>query len=588
MKRLHTFCFVIFLTLLTVFTVDARPLPTTVSDDKDPLKDDSIKICTPLTSKGNFLTNVLGKLLNLPKMVKISEVGFLFTALSMDAFQVAAGDPKNFQTSVVLPYLLKSKEMQDSLKLRRTARQIKFQVVRDMLKKVPKLTEEDKKGILNFLSQQVGAPVVMLDKSPLPSFLPQPGPCMIPIGVEIVDAKSGQRVGLETSVICLVDIDADGKKLFSVKDAQDNDTLDIVLGHENAHGIMFDMYGRAFSAIQRVSTAGHDAPYITDLGLSYIEGWAEAFEAVYGPANPKLSEKDRKKYNISDFLFGRQDPIRRDRYIWAKYFGKKTGVLKNGLQLMATEGVVAGQFYDILTSKSISGAFEKCVTVMLLLQPQSYMDFIKGFAQMFPDDKRVVYRIMLEGLNYVPMDKKAASLYFDYYQAKLNFVQKKGPKETLEKAKKTFVDFKEDLFKKAMAGGDVFANVGPQLWFSGKVTLKNEESLSLKEKIAKKFGKDPNVWEFNLDLNTVTRKILKAIFVEEADADKIVAEREKRGFFTGDPLKIMDQLIGSAKFGALKTKIGLKPYEPQANSKPEKQTITLWPEDVERFNVAGE
>ena len=118
---------------------------------------------------------------------------------------------------------------------------------------------------------------------------------MMPMGVEMVDPKTGKRFGLETSAICVLDIKSGGETLFSVKEALENDTLDLVLAHENAHGIQFDLYGKLFHKIQRTSTNGHDAPYITDLGMAYIEGWAEAFEAVYGPSNPKLKEKDRKK-----------------------------------------------------------------------------------------------------------------------------------------------------------------------------------------------------------------------------------------------------------------------------------------------------
>ena len=131
----------------------------------------------------------------------------------------------------------------------------------------------------------------------------------------MVEDKSGKRTGIETSMICVLDI-GDGKEtIFSIKDALNNDTLALVVAHENAHAIQCDMYGKLFQKIQRTSTNGHDVPIITVLGLAYVEGWAEAFEAVYGPANPKLKEKDRKKYNISEFLYSRQDPIRRDRYL---------------------------------------------------------------------------------------------------------------------------------------------------------------------------------------------------------------------------------------------------------------------------------
>jgi len=578
------------LTLGLCGILDARQLPTTISTDSDPLKDDAIVMVSPITKgKGNFLTNVLGKALNLAKTVKIDEVGFLFNALSMEAMQGVQGDPKSYHTKEVLPYLLKSKEVQDSLKLRLTARQIKYQTISEYLKKTDKLTDEQKKNILSFLSQMVGSPLIILDKSPLPSFMPQPGPCMIPIGVELLDAKTSARKALEISAICLLNIEADGEKIFSIKEALDNDTLDLVLCHENGHGIMVDMYGKGFAEIQRVSTNGHDAPYITDLGLAYIEGWAEAFEAVYGPANLKLKEKDRKKYNISEFLFGRQDPIRRDRYIWAKYFGKKTGIAKNGLQLMSTEGVIAGQFYDILTSRAINAPFEKCVTVMLVAQPQDYMQFIKNYLQIFPDDKKVLSRIVLEGMNYITMNHDAAALYHAQYQARVSYFQKKGSKEAFLKARNAFNAFKEDLFNKAMDGAELFANVGPQMWFSGVLKLdKKHSALNIKARIAKKLGQDTDVMPFNLDLNTVTTKMLVAIGVPLEDAEKLVAARATKGFFTGDPLTVLATSLGSEKYKTLQAACQLKNYSPQQAAVPDNQAKALWPEDVEKFNVVAE
>ncbi len=564
---------------------------TTISSDGDPLQDAPIVMCVPVTAgKGSFFGNLLGKALNLPKTVKINEIGFLANALSMEAFQAVADEPSSFHSKVVRPYLLNSKELADSLKLRRTARQIKYQVIANELKKTNKLSEEEKKLVLGYLSQQVGAPVVILAKSPLPSFLPEPGPCMIPIGIERVDPKTGARLGLETSAICVLDIEAEGKKLFSVKDAVDNDTLDLVVAHENAHAIMFDMYGKKFAEIERISTNGHDAPYITDQGLGYIEGWAEAFEAVYGPANPKLKEKDRKKYNISEFLFSRQDPIRRERYIWARPTGKKTGVLKNGSQLMATEGVIAGLFYDILTNRALNAPFEKCVTAMLLFQPQSFMDFVKAYVKLYPDDKKTLYRIVLENTNYATMDRQAIDLYAAYYQSKLAYVQKKCSKEDHLKAKNAFITFKEDLFKKALKNDTLFANVGPQLWFTGKLKLDDKKPglFDLKAKIAKKLGKDPNVWEFRLDLNTVTHKMLRVIGFDESAAANVIEARQKRGFFTGDVLKLLGETAGADAFAKVKAQTGLAVYTHKGPTAPDTAAALLWPEDIEKLPVTGE
>ncbi|HNV71738.1 MAG TPA: hypothetical protein PKO06_18680, partial [Candidatus Ozemobacteraceae bacterium] len=516
--------FALFLALACLIpALEARQLPTAISTDNDALHDETIAVCTPVTKgKGNFFTNVLGKALNLPKTVKIEDLGFQFMALSMEAFQATPADPKSPVVVKNLPYLKASKEIQDSMKLRRTARQIRAQLMAELLKKADQLNDEQKKALNSFLTQSVGAPVIILDKSPLPSFMPTPGPCMIPIGIERVEAGTEKRIGLETSAICLLDIPG----VFSVSEAQANDTLDIVLAHENAHAIQFDMMGKGFQLINRPSTNGHDAPIISDLGLAYTEGWAEAFEAVYGPANPKFKEKDRKKFNISEFLYARQDPIRRERYVWSKVGGKQTGLAKNGLQLMSTEGVIAGLFYDILTSRKITAPFEKCVSVMLMQQPKNFPEFVLSYLRMFKDDRAVVLRIVLENTHYSVCSNEARKAYQAWYLARTAYQQKKGSQEDASKAEKAYRTLKEELFAKAYkSDAEIFTAVGPDLWFSGEVKLEKKISaLDVKAQIMKKLGQDPDVFKFNLNLNTINRGMLKFIGVAEADADMIVTK----------------------------------------------------------------
>ena len=539
---------------------------------------------TPITmGKGKLIGGFLGKALNLPKTVKIDEFGFITFALSNEAFRAEKADPKSYHIKTVLPYLLKSKEMRDSLKLRRTARQIRFQALKAAIKNEKSLSKEQKKSLENFLSQSVGSPLITLGKSPLPAFVPKPGPCMMPMGVEILDGD--KRIGLETSAICVLDIKSGGQTLFSVKQALENDTLDLVLCHENAHAIHFDMYGKAFHKIQRTSTNGHDAPYITDVGLAYIEGWAEAFEAVYGPANPKLKEKDRKKYNISEFLYGRQDPIRRDRYVWAGNYKKRTGEMKNGLQLMSTEGVIAGLFYDILTSRAINAPYEKCIQAMLRT-PMSFMEFINDYVSLFPEDKKVVYRILLENTNYVTMNKKAAEGYKNYYQYKKAFVQKKVSKDQFKKAQKQYKAFTESLFKNAMKTGNIFANVGPQMWFEGKIKLP-KPTKGLKGFFAKKFNKKDKYWTFRMDLNTITSNMLANIGVPAEDINTILSARNANGFFSGNPISVLKKLLGNEKFAKHNSVLNLKLYDhtkADAIAQSKEQALCLWPEDMEKLN----
>lgn len=565
----------------------SRPPVTTISTDQTPVND-SITMMKPVhLGKGHLIKGLLGKILNIPNQVKISDTGFLAFGLSGDAIQVTPTEAKSFHMKQVLPYLKDSKEMQDSLKLRRTARQIRYQALKDAIKASDAINEEQKQSLIAFLSQSVGSPLIVLSKSPLPKFVPSPGPCMIPMGAQMLDEKCSQQTGIETSVICVLDIKSGDEVLFSVEDALNNDTLDLVLCHENAHAIQFDMYGKLFQAIQRTSTNGHDAPYITDVGLAFVEGWAEAFEAVYGPANPKLAEKDRTKYNIAEFLYSRQDPIRRGRYVWVS-LGEKQGELKNGLQLMSTEGVVAGFFYDILTSRAITAPFDKCIRTMLET-PMNFMEFVETYVKLFPEDKKVIYRIILESSHYVTMHENAYESYKNYYGFVKAYKQKKIEKADFIAAKKAYKEYTESLFAKAVANDNIFANVGPQMWFSGKIDLSSlrKKPAVTKAAMAEAFGgKSDNFYEFRLDLNTVSKDMLRNIGIPGDDCDKILKARIKKNFFTGNPITVLKKILGEDRFNQFNQVLHLAPYDHTKADEVkqcEEQIIVLWPEDVAKL-----
>ncbi len=559
---------------------------TAISTDITPLNEAIVMMKPVNIGKGHIISGFLGKMLNIPKTTKIADSGFLAFGLSEDAIQVMPTEEKSLHIKSILPYLNESKELQDSLKLRRTARQIRYQHLKDKISKSTELSEEQKESIIDFLSQSIGSPVVLLSKSPLPYFMPSPGPCMIPLGAERLDSKGKTSEGIETSVICLLDIKSGNEVIFSIEDALKNDTLDLVICHENAHAIQFDMYGKLFQKIQRTSTNGHDAPYITDLGLAYIEGWAEAFEAVYGPANPKLDEKDRTKYNISEFLYSRQNPVRRDRYVWVS-LNEKTGELKNGLQLMSTEGVIAGFFYDILTSRAIVAPFDKCVKTMLET-PMNFMEFVKTYVKLFPEDKKVIYRIILENSHYVTMHENAYESYKNYYGFVKAYKQKKIEKNDFVEAKKAYKEYTEKLFEEAMKTDNIFANVGPQMWFSGKVDMISVHKIpsERKELMAEAFGKKDKFYEFRLDLNTASKDMLRSIGFSYDDVNTILKARTKKNFFTGNPINVLKNVLGEEKFNSYNQNLNLAPYDHSKSDSIrdyEEQSVVLWPEDIAKL-----
>ncbi|OGM06094.1 MAG: hypothetical protein A2008_10680 [Candidatus Wallbacteria bacterium GWC2_49_35] len=426
--------------------------------------------------------------------------------------------PKGFKISAfeggagaaeIISYLKNSPEMTDSAKLRVIAR----------MKKLALIIKSGDQARGEFYKKQVSAPLVLFVNLNMGT-----GPACAPVPMHL-DLKDGGKFFFNTAIFI-----EDIPEAFSVTDAIKNDTFDFVVAHENAHGIMFDMYGPAITKIEKKSNLGHDGPVVSDRGLAFIEGWAEAFEALYGPTNPllKLKESEREQYRISEFLFTRQDPVRRDRYIWQNYKGQKTGVLKNGVQILSTEGAIAGLFYDMLTSKAIKDPFGKAISVMCLHHPLDFAQFVKAWVKEFSEDKKVLYRIFLEGTNYATVSNEARKLYYDYYQAKLKYVQKQMDEKTFYTVKAKWTTYKESLFAEIMKSDNLTTNVSPDLW----VEVKGFKTLSLQGLLSKVLGmKRPY-----LNMASVTAGQIKQIqelgllknFADE-DIQQFVKTREQMG-----------------------------------------------------------
>ncbi len=444
----------------------------------------------------------------------------------------------------VLEYLLSSPELVDSIKLRMIAKKIKL----NYLKQLKKDGVAGNSGLeitdkyIKWYESTMKIPIpVLIDVGFGSGPAMGPIPCAMKLDKDlrkIYAPVTAEKEMFFNTIMMIEDI----KDAFSVSDAIANDTLDLVFCHENAHGIMFDMYGPFMDRVQKLSNIGHDSHMISDRGLAYIEGWAEAFEALYGPANPllKLKPEERKKYRISEFLFGRQDPIRRQRYIWEST-KQKTGLLKTGQQILSTEGVIAGIFYDILTSKAIKNPYHKSVSVMYYYKPVDMAAFVLGWIKMNPTDKKVLLRIFLENTNYATCSNDARKFYYDYYQAKLKYVKKKMPKKEFYSIKKLFVDHKESMFKKAMTTPKfIVSNIGNDLWVE--------------------LGETHKYKGLRVNFNNCTPRFLVGLLgMNENDALKLVQTRSALGFLKGnDAFATLKEVLGADAANKIIADNGLK------------------------------
>jgi hypothetical protein len=383
------------------------------------------------------------------------------------------------------------------------------------------------------------------------------GPALIPMKIFIakegttdknLSKNSGQTVN---SLIVLSDIISQGKVILSLKKLISENYLEVVIAHENAHGMMADLCGKSYNNAQilkSLSTNGHDTNIISDTFLAFSEGWAEGFEAYMGekfanelnPTEKKGikkvvkkvieasdSDKATAKTNFPDIAHQlkkmRQTPIRTNKYVFNNY-KKRNGEVKNGLQILASEGAIASQFFLTLLHSGISNSFEKCCTVMAKYKVFNWGDFVGAFAKQYPGDKDKILRLFLEFTKYSPAWNQARTLYHDYYMAKKQYVQKKISQKEFYSIKKEWENQKEEIFKAIKAGKiSPTASTGKPIWLS----------------FDKNWRCDLNSASFNeIAVGIYQKLIAKGKSKEEAkkiaiaNASAIVTIREKKGYLT--------------------------------------------------------
>ena len=186
------------------------------------------------------------------------------------------------------------------------------------------------------------------------------------------------------------------------------------------------------------------------------------------------------------------------------------------------------------------------------------------------------------------MHENAYESYKNYYGFVKAYKQKKIEKEAFLEAKKAYKEYTEELFKEAMKTDNLFANVGPQMWFSGKVDLiaVHKRPSETKELMAEALGKKDKYYEFRLDLNTASKDMLRSIGFSLDDVTAILKARTKKNYFTGNPINVLKKVLGEEKFNKYNEVLKLAPYDHTKSDSVrdyEEQTIVLWPEDIAKL-----
>lgn len=198
--------------------------------------------------------------------------------------------------------------------------------------------------------------------------------------------------------------------------------------------------------------------------IAFKEGWAEFFEANLFRDSAHF--EDREKLPLEIEL--RQDHAREMRLIYSS-LGKKTGQVKSADELVATEGVVSGLFFNLLTHRKLERGLEKTIQVFHESRPKNYVEFIEAFLARFPEDRKLALRVFLESTRYATVSREVPEIYRRGYEAKLAFL--KAPAERREELraswqalKQDYTRMKEALFEQILQSGDVRSAVSSGLW----------------------------------------------------------------------------------------------------------------------------
>lgn len=172
------------------------------------------------------------------------------------------------------------------------------------------------------------------------------------------------------------------------------------LTHELGHCMMGVLYDGADDfPPTRYLGQPHWRGKVTDPGLALIEGWAEFCGPYFSEDQSKIIPIDAGDYS----------------------FNEDTGELKSYEEMVATEGVVASVFWDMMKSGSgISDPWQKIALIFHKHKPGSLADFERAFLTEYPKDARSFYEIMCRNTFMANISPAAASKYDDFIEGHIS------------------------------------------------------------------------------------------------------------------------------------------------------------------------
>ncbi|PKL40362.1 MAG: hypothetical protein CVV41_19435 [Candidatus Riflebacteria bacterium HGW-Riflebacteria-1] len=256
-----------------------------------------------------------------------------------------------------------------------------------------------------------------------------------------------------------------------------------VIAHETGHMIMDQLYERNNYPATNYYGA-HSKNTVSDEGFALSEGWAEAIEA--------LSTKEYHD-NATSWRIKTHKNIADNKYVFKNQgvtTGPNDGILKNGMEMLSTEGVNASLFYDVLESNRIQAPYSKICQVFETAKPQTYRDFVDAYIQKYPEDRSQMIKQFLENTKYATVDNKATIRYKEVHDAQQAWQNAADPtvksqlKAEYDSKLASYKDTNEALYKQAVVEGKVDGAIDGTRAFSDE-TASEFRSLRLSETLIK-------------------------------------------------------------------------------------------------------
>ena len=385
-------------------------------------------------------------------------------------------------------------------------------------------------------------------------------------GFWLDDVKEGRRL-----------VRAGYVDLVITTESMESGDLEEIFSHELGHQILHDLVG---ALPPRQSRNMHQSMTVTDYPTAFDEGYAEHFQPLARDAtsNPALralsagaTATDLAMLWISRLDTQlRTDGVKRNLFIHRKalpaaaldgsadryvlYVADETSTafvdeLRNGQEMMASEGVIATLFYRIVSNPTIRAHRREPAFYRAFLaagqSPEAISPYenanlklfvamrhaaktiasgappmfalVQSYAETFPDEARAIYTVFLETTRGATASQEVARAF-----ERAATEGRRGDITAFRSSSRAAFTLLDSTIDRVTHGGvAVDANVGPELWL-----------LNTDFKIASALW-DPNrTLEFTLNLNTASEVDLMTIpGVDLGTARKTIAIRRAGGFF---------------------------------------------------------